>query len=334
MKVLFIGGTGVISEGVSRLAVERGIELFVMNRGNRAVDLPDAVQVLRADVRDLPAAEGLLKGMHFDVVVDWVAYLPEHIEMDLALFGGRTEQYIFISSASAYQKPPVHYKITESTPLANPFWQYSRNKIACEDRVMKAYRETGFPTTIVRPSYTYGRTYIPYAVGSGWTVVDRIRRGKKIIVHGDGQSLWTMTHNSDFAKGIIGLFGNQQAVGEAFHITSDEVLTWDQIAQAIGAAAGAKPELIHIPSDFIAKYEPGIGAGLIGDKACSTVMDNSKLKRAVPDFLATVPFKTGVADAIAYHEAHPERMAVDDELNAVLDKIITAYERVFLAEME
>lgn len=329
MKVLFIGGTGTISEGVSRVAVQRGIDLYVMNRGTRSVDIPAEVTVLRGDVRNLPEAEALLKGRRFDVVVDWVAYAPEQIEMDLALFGGRTEQFIFISSASAYQKPPVHYKITESTPLANPFWQYSRNKIAAEERLLKAYRDDGFPVTIVRPSYTYGRTYVPNAVGCGWTIVDRIRRGKKLIVHGDGQSLWTMTHNTDFAKGIIGLFGNQQAIGEAFHITSDEVLTWDQIAQAIGAAAGAKPDIIHIPSDCIARFAPGIGAGLIGDKACSMVMDNSKLKRVVPDFLATVPFKVGVADAVAYHDADPARQVVNEELNDVLDRIIAAYERVF-----
>ncbi|OPZ83849.1 MAG: UDP-glucose 4-epimerase [bacterium ADurb.Bin429] len=332
MNVLFIGGTGTISEAVSRIAVERGINLTVMNRGTRPVDIPAEVTVLRCDVRDMAAAEALLTGRCFDVVVDWVAYNPEQIEMDLALFQGRTDQFIFISSASAYQKPPVHYKITESTPLANPHWGYSRNKIAAEERLMRAYREDGFPITIVRPSYTYGRTYVPWAVGCGWTIVDRIRKGKKLIVHGDGQSLWTMTHNTDFAKGIIGLFGNQQAIGEAFHITSDEVLTWDQIAQALCAGAGMTPSLIHIPSDFIAKYAPGIGAGLIGDKACSMVMDNGKIKRAVPDFVATTPFKVGVADAIAYHDADPARQVVNEELNDVLDRIIAAYEGVFLVE--
>lgn len=330
MHVLFIGGTGTISEAVSRIAVERGIDLTVMNRGNRSVDIPNAVTVLRGDVRNLPEAEGLLRGRHFDVVVDWVAYAPEQIEMDLALFGGRTDQFILISSASAYQKPPVHYKITESTPLANPYWKYSRNKIAAEERLMRAYRDDGFPITIVRPSYTYGRTYVPWAVGCGWTIVDRIRKGKKLIVHGDGQSLWTITHNTDFAKGIIGLFGNQQAIGEAFHITSDEVLTWDQIAHALCAGAGVTPNLIHIPSDFINKYAPGIGAGLIGDKACSMVMDNSKLKRVVPDFVATVPFKVGVADAIRYHDADPARQAVNAELDEVLDRITAAYEWAFL----
>jgi nucleoside-diphosphate-sugar epimerase len=329
MKVLFLGGTGTISEAVTRLCVARGIELWHFNRGTRVVDVPAEVQTLRGDVRDMAQAKALLAPHRFDVVVDWVAYVPEQIEMDLELFRDKTAQYIFISSASAYQKPPAHYRITESTPLANPFWQYSRNKIACEERVMRAYREEGFVTTIVRPSYTYGKTYIPYAVGDGYTLIDRLRRGKKMIVPGDGQSLWTMTHNSDFAKGIIGLFGNQQAVGEAFHITSDEVLTWDQIALAIGHAAGVTPELIHIPSDFIVRVNPGLGAGLIGDKACSCVMDNSKIKRAVPDFVATTPFTVGVADAVAYHDADPSRQGVDAEYDALLDRIIALYERAF-----
>ncbi|MHB9130260.1 MAG: SDR family oxidoreductase [Armatimonadota bacterium] len=330
MKVLFIGGTGIISSACTRLAAERGIEMFLLNRGTRDVEIPAGVTVLNGDIRNLAATAELLKPYRFDAVVDWIAFAPENIEADLALFAGKTEQYIFISSASAYQKPPVHYKITESTPLYNPFWGYSRNKIACEERVMAAYRNGEVPgVTIVRPSFTFGETYIPYAVGSGYTIVDRMKKGQPIIVHGDGQSLWTITHNTDFAKGFVGLLGNQQAIGESFHITSDEVLTWDQIAQAIGSAAGVEPKLIHIPSEFINRHNPGIGAGLLGDKGCSMVMDNSKIKRVVPDFVATMPFKNGVKLSVEWAEADPSRMGVDEELNTTLDTIIAAYERAY-----
>lgn len=329
MRVLFIGGTGVISQACTELAAARGIELFLLNRGTTEMALPAGVTVLRGDIRNVQATAELLKPYRFDAVVDWIAYLPEHIEADLRLFGGKTDQYVFISSASAYQKPPVHYRITESTPLCNSFWQYSRDKIACELRVMEAYRNEGLPVTIVRPSYTYGNTKIPYCVGKGYTLVHRLRQGKKIIVPGDGQSLWTMTHNTDFAKGFVGLLGNVQAIGESFHITADEVLTWDQIATLLARAAGEEPRLIHIPSDFIARCDPAIGAGLLGDKACSAVFDNSKIRRAVPDFRATTPFKDGIQQVIAYTDAHPELQVVDEAMDTTLDRIIAAYERAY-----
>jgi len=330
MRVLFIGGTGIISTACTRLAVERGIDLTLLTRGQRAVAVPEGAKTLRVDIDDTASARRALDGPPFDVVVDWVAYTPAHIERDLELFRGRTEQYIFISSASAYQKPCGHYRITESTPLANPFWEYSRNKIACEDRLMRAYREEDFPITIVRPSLTYGDTQITVAVNSwakSYTAVDRMRRGKKVIVPGDGTSLWVITHNSDFAKGLVGLLGLAQAIGHAFHITSDEVMTWDQWYRLTAEAAGVEPNLVHIPSDFIAACLPESRGGLLGDKAVSVVFDNSKIKRYVPDYRATVPFTQGIRRTIAWFDADPARRQIDDAANERWDKLIAAYER-------
>jgi nucleoside-diphosphate-sugar epimerase len=329
MKVLFIGGTGLISSAVSRLAVERGIDLYLLNRGQRGEFFPAGAKALVADARDRDAMLKTLGDMRFDAVVDWIAFTPAQIEADIGLFEGRTGQFIFISSASAYQKPPTHHIVTESTPLANPFWQYSRDKIACEEILIRAYRERGFPVTIVRPSLTYGDTQIPVAVGSWnrpWTVVDRMRRGKKVIVQGDGTSLWTITHNSDFAKGFIGLMGNVHALGHAFHITSDEVLSWDQIMNSVGAAAGAEPKIVHVASDFIAAADPDSLGGLLGDKSHSAIFDNSKIKAFVPGFVATTPFSEGIARSIAWFEAHPGNRAIDEAFNERCDRIIEAQE--------
>ena len=322
MRVLFIGGTGIISTACTRLAAAGGLDLTLLTRGRRAADLPSGVKTLGADIDD---AAPLLRDSAFDVVVDWIAYTPEHIERDLALFRGRTRQYIFISSASAYQKPPTHYLITESTPLANPYWDYSRNKIACEERLVKAYREEAFPITIVRPSFTYGDTIIPLAVNSWpmpYTVVDRMRRGKKVIVHGDGSSLWTLTHNTDFAKGLVGLLGHEQAIGHAFHITSDEVMSWDQFYRITAEAAGAEPNLIHIPSDFIAAHIPHYAGALLGDKAHSVVFDNTKIKRFVPGYCATVPYAQGIRRSLAWFDADDSRKQIDPEADAAYDALI------------
>jgi nucleoside-diphosphate-sugar epimerase len=278
MKVLFVGGTGFISSAVSRMAIVRGIDLYHLNRGQRKVDLP-GVKSLRADISKADEARAALADHHFDVVVDWVAYHPIDIERDLALFRGRTKQFVFISSASAYQKPPANYVITESTPLANPHWEYSRNKIACEERLLAEYREHGFPVTIVRPSLTYD-PQLPIALG-GWgcyTFIDRLKRGKPILVHGDGSSLWVVTHAEDFARGFLGLLGNEQAIGHAFHITTDEVLTWNQIYTLIAEAVGVDPKLVHIASEEIIRVSPEHHGGLIGDKAWSVVFDNTKIK--------------------------------------------------------
>jgi len=329
MKVLFIGGTGNISTACTALAAERGIELTLLRRGQRLASIPDSVRTIVADIADEAAVTEALRDRKFDAVVDWIAFTPAQVERDIRLFRDRTDQYIFISSASAYQKPVSHYLITESTPLANPYWQYSRDKIACEERLMKEYRETGFPVTVVRPSHTYGDTQFVLAVNNWeipYTAVDRMRRGKKSIVPGDGSSLWVLTHNSDFAQGLVGLLGRSQAIGHAFHITSDEVLTWDQIYTITAHAAGVEPQLVHIASDFLAACVPDYVGSLIGDKSASVVFDNSKIKRFVPGYCARVPYSEGVRRTIAWFDADPERQIVDEQANAKWDKIIAAYE--------
>jgi nucleoside-diphosphate-sugar epimerase len=325
MRILFIGGTGVISTAVSRQAVARGFDLYLLNRGMRQTDLRGC-HFLTADINRPEEVHVALRDMTFDVVVDWIAYTPQDIERDLALFRGRVKQYIFISSASAYQKPPARYSITEETPLCNPFWEYSRNKIACEERLLRAFREEAFPMTIVRPSLTYD-TNFPIAIG-GWgcyTLADRINRGLPIIVHGDGTSLWVVTHAEDFARGFLGIAGNMRAVGEAFHITSDEVLTWDQIYRTIAEALGVEPKIVHITTDFICKIAPDLTGTLQGDKAWSTVFDNSKIKRFMPDFEATIPFKQGIQQTIAWFAADEQRQRVVHEVNAEMDRIIDGY---------
>ncbi|MCX6624655.1 MAG: SDR family oxidoreductase [Acidobacteria bacterium] len=330
MRVLFIGGTGIISTACTRLAAERGIDLTLLTRGHRTGGLPGGVKTLTVDIDDYLAAERALEKTSFDVVVDWIAYTPDQIERDLSLFRRRVRQFIFISTASAYQKPSTHYLITESTPLANPFWEYSRDKIACEERLMRAYREEDFPVTIVRPSLTYGETQVPLAVNSwakSYTVVDRMRRGCKVIVPGDGSSLWVITHNTDFAKGLVGLLGHEQAIGHAFHITSDEVMTWDQFYWIVGEAAGVEPQLVHIPSDLLAACLPDALGSLVGDKAVSVVFDNSKIKRFVPDYRATTRFGEGIRQTLAWFDADPARQEVDWAANADWNRLIEAYDR-------
>ena len=320
MRVLFIGGTGIISTACTRLAVERGIDLYLLNRS--AAEVPGAT-VLRGDVRDPASVDKALGDLEFDAVVDWVAFTPQHVAADIELFRSRTGQYVFISSASAYQTPPARVPVVESTPLRNPFWQYSRDKIACEDLLVEAYRRDGFPMTIVRPSHTYGPTLVPF--DGGWTVLGRMRQGKEIIVHGDGTSLWTLTHHADFAKGFVPLLGHGRTLGEAFHITSDEALTWNQIADALGAALGVTPRIVHVPSDAIAAADPEWGAGLLGDKAHSMIFDNSKLRAVVPDFVATIPFERGAREIVAWHDADPARQVVDERLDAVMDRLAAAH---------
>jgi nucleoside-diphosphate-sugar epimerase len=334
MKILMIGGTGIISSACSELIVKRGMELTLLNRSvSTKFSIPEGARHLVGDFYGGPARiAGLLHGQHFDVVVDWVAYNPGDIEHSIRLFSGLTEQFVFISSASAYQKPPAHYIITEETPLENPFWDYSRNKIAAEQRLMREYYERDFPITIIRPSLTYGPSQIPLAGGSWrhpYTVIDRIRKGKKIIIPGDGTSLWTVTWNGDFAKGLVGLLGREDAIGEVFHITSDEVLSWNQIFVEVGKALSLDMDIVHIASDLIAAYNPGEAGSLIGDKCHSAVFDNSKIKRFVPDFECAVPWAEGVRRAIAWHEADPARMTIDDGMNQIWDTTIAAYERAY-----
>ena len=336
MKVLFVGGTGLISSACTRLAVDRGIELSVLNRGGRP-EFAHGARSIVADVRDEAATARALGDRHFDAVVDWIAFTADDVDRDIRLFGDRTGQFVFISSASAYQKPPVDWIVREDTPLANPFWDYSQNKIACEERLMRAYRESGFPITIVRPSLTYGDTQAPLVVNSWerpYTAIARMRAGKPLIVPGDGTSLWTITHNSDFAVGFVGLLGRSAAIGHAFTITGDEVLTWDQIYRQTAAAAGTDVKIVHIASDFIAACLPEMTGTLIGDKSQSAVFDNSKIKRFVPDFATRTPFAEGIRRTVARFDADATRQVVDAEMDAQWDRLIAAYERGLTAAMK
>ena len=326
MKVLFIGGTGIISSACTQLALDRGIDLYLLNRGQSSRPVPAGAKVLQGDLRDPASLAAALGDHQFDAVVNWIAFTPEHIEADLATFRGRTGQYVFISSASAYQKPVSLLPITESTPLHNPFWEYSRNKIACEERLTLAYRTEGFPVTVVRPSHTYDRTLLP--MDGGYTVVNRMRQGKRVIVHGDGESLWVLTHHRDFAVGLVGLLGNPHALGETFHITGDELQSWNAIFRTVARAAGTTAQMVHLPSDFIAARDPDWGAGLLGDKAHSVIFDNSKVRRAVPDFNPSIPFARGAEEIMAWYDADPARQVIDAELDRRMDDMIAAYDKV------
>ena len=324
MKVLFIGGTGIISSACSQLALAKGIDLYLLNRGQSLRPTPEGAKVLHGDIRDPASARLALGSLQFDAVVDWIAFTTGHIEADLDLFRGRTGQYIFISSASAYQTPPAGLPVTESSLLDNPYWLYSRDKIACEERLVRAYREEKYPITIVRPSHTYDCTLLP--MDGGYTVVDRMLQGKPVIVHGDGTSLWTLTHHADFAKGFVGLLGNPHAIGDAIHITSDEWLSWNQIFETVARAAGTHAYLVHVPSDLIAAYNPDWGDGLLGDKSHSMIFDNSKIKRLVPDFAATIPFARGAEEIMAWYNADPARRKVDAAFDGLIERILAAYQ--------
>jgi nucleoside-diphosphate-sugar epimerase len=324
MKVLFIGGTGIISSACSKLAIEKGIDLYLLNRGKSCSirDINGATQII-ADIRNYTETREAIKRFSFDVVVDWVAFEPAHIDSDIELFRDKTDQFVFISSASAYQTPPQILPVTEKTPLCNPLWKYSQNKISCEQRLMEAYSKNGFPFTIVRPSHTYDKTLLP--IEGGYTVVARMLRGKKIVIHGDGTSIWTLTHHEDFAKGFIGLLGKNEAIGEAFHITSDEWLTWNQIHLMIAEAFGTEAKIVHVPSSIIARYHKQIGDSLQGDKMHSMIFDNSKLKQLVPEFKATIPFSTGIKQIVSWYNANESFRIVDKNLDEIFDRIINDY---------
>lgn len=330
MNALLIGGTGTISMAITRLLAEKGWEVHLLNRGNRKAEVPQGVHWIQADISDEQAVAQILQGRHFDCVCEFIGFLPEQVERDIRLFEGKTSQYLYISSASAYHKPVTDYRITEGTALANPYWEYSRNKIACEEVLMKAYREHQFPVTIIRPSHTYDNRNMPLGVHGdkgSYQVIKRMLQGKPVIIHGDGTSLWTMTHNWDFAKGYVGLMGNPHAIGEAFQITNDETLTWNQIYAAIARVLGVELKACHVSSEFLAatgKYD--LLGSLIGDKANSVVFDNSKLKRAVPDFVPTVRFEQGIRDTIENIMAHPELQKEDPEFDEWCDKVIEVVE--------
>ncbi|MDF2923954.1 MAG: NAD-dependent dehydratase [Paenibacillaceae bacterium] len=329
MKVLFIGGTGTISSAVSRLAIERGIELYLLNRGNRTEFIPGGAHILQGDIRDEEATRELLKDKFFDAVVNWISFVPEHAETDIRLFAGKTGQYIYISSASAYQKPPASPIITEETPLINPYWEYSRNKIASEERLFAEYAKSGFPVTVVRPSHTYGDNSLPSIFNSRkhtWSIVERMRQGKKIVIPGDGTSLWVMTHNTDFAQAFVGLLGNSKAVGEAYTITSDEVLTWNSITRLLGEAAGYEPELVHLSTDFVTSCLPELHSELVGDKINSVIFDNSKIKALVPEYKAVKSFREGIRESVQWYLRHPELLKQDEEWDRCCDRLIAAHE--------
>lgn len=323
MKVLFIGGTGIISSACTELAARQGIDLHLLSRGNSHRPIPDGVTVLRGDIND---SASVLDGHTWDAVVDWIVYTPDQIERDIEFFRGKTSQYVFISSASAYQTPPSRLPVLESTPLDNPYWEYSRQKAACEERLTRAYREEKFPVTFVRPSHTYDKTLLPF--DNGYTVLHRILNGLPVCVHGDGTSLWTLTHHADFAKGFNGLLGYSGAIGESVHITSDEWLTWNQIydlhAHAASRLTGRAivAEKRYLPSSKIAEIDPGRRGGLLGDKANSMVFDNSKIKAMVPGFACTTPFSRGVMEIVGHYlqnpgTVDPDRMAMEDRLCAL-----------------
>jgi nucleoside-diphosphate-sugar epimerase len=329
-EALFIGGTGTISMAITRsLAKNEGWHLTLLNRGNRKADIPDEVDVINVDINDEAAAAKVLEGKNFDTVCDFIGFVPSQLERDYRLFKGKVKQFMYISSASAYGKPVADYRITEGTALANPYWEYSRNKIACEDFLMKKFREEGFPVTIIRPSHTYDERSIPMGVhGSkgSFQVIKRMMEGKPVIVHGDGTSLWTMTFNEDFAKGFIGLMGNPHTIGEAFQITNDESLTWNQIFKTIADALNVEYKPYYVSSHFLAKVgrKYDLEGGLIGDKANSVVFDNTKLKKAVPGFAPSIRFEEGVRRCLDYILSHPECQVEDPEFDEWCDSIIEA----------
>ena len=327
MKVLFVGGTGIISSACVTEALSTGYEVWTLNRGTSHLANQVGERALHADASDEDQVRTVLAGHDFDAVIQWTAYGPEQVERDIRLYAD-AGQYVFISSASAYEKPPSHWLTTEATPLSNPFWRYSREKIACEERLVEAFASTGFPMTIIRPSLTYGVSQIPVCVGSWerpFTIVDRMRRGAPIIVPGDGTSIWTLTHNTDLARGLIPLLGRREAIGEAFHITSNEALNWNQIFMLVGEAAGVEPTIIHVPTDGIVAADPSQLGTLWGDKVHSTVFDNAKLRMLVPEFRCVVPFDQGIRETVAWFDADPARQTIDEEANDSWDRIAAIY---------
>jgi nucleoside-diphosphate-sugar epimerase len=319
-SVLFVGGTGTISAACVSHALDEGFEVTVFNRG-RTTDrpVPDGVRVLKGDARDAAAVRDLVRRRGFDSVVNFLIWTTDQVRSDIETFAGKTGQYVFISSASAYQKPVARLPITESTPLSNPFWQYSRDKMACEDVLVRAYRQEGFPATIVRPSHTYDKTMLPFE--GGWTVLDRMRRGRPVVVHGDGTSLWVLTHHEDFAQAFVRLLASPQAIGDAFHITSDEVLTWDQIHHIVAGAAGTEARLVHVSSEEIAQVLPCWGPPLLGDKSHSVIFDNSKVRQLVPGWTATIPFTQGAREMIEWFDGDASRQTIDMEVDQAMDSL-------------
>ena len=333
MKILIIGGTGTISSAITRQLAASGHDLWLLNRGNRKDEVPANVKQVITDIDNEHEVLRLLGDEQFDAVCEFIGFVPAQVERDIRLFKGRTRQYVYISSASAYNKPAANHVITEGTTLANPYWEYSRNKIACEELLMREYRENGFPVTIVRPSHTYCERGVPVSVHGmkgSWQVLKRMMEGKPVLVQGDGSSLWTLTWNEDFARGFIGLLGNPKAIGEAFQIMSDERLTWNQIYQCVANALGVEFRPYYVASEFLAAVAPkswDFTGNLLGDKSVSVVFDCSKLKRAVPGYQATMRFDEGVRRCVAYVLAHRELQTEDTEFDTWCNRVIEAQEQ-------
>ena len=327
MKVLFIGGTGIISSACSKLAIEKGIDLYHLNRGQSKNKPPiEGVKHLYADIRQPETVKTAIENQTFDCIVDWIAFTPEHIRTDIELFSGKTEQFIFISSASAYQTPVTSLPITEKTPLDNPFWQYSRDKIACEELLKGAWKSSGFPYTIVRPSHTYDKTSLPFE--GGFTVLKRILDEKPVAMFGDGTSIWTFTNHRDFAKGLVGLIGNKKAIAEDFHITNNELLSWNMIYDTMAALLGKKLKKVFVPSDIFARYNKEMGDSVLGDKMYSSIFDNSKIKSAVPDFECTIPFAEGIKEVVDWYMSHLDEFMIDPIIDAAFDKMIADISKI------
>jgi nucleoside-diphosphate-sugar epimerase len=320
-KVLFIGGTGIISSACAPRAIAQGMDVFLFNRGQSWRKPAAGAHLVNGNIHeDGEQLRSFVRENHIDVVVNWIAFHPNDVQRDVDLLNGLLKQYVFISSASAYHKPVLKLPITEETPLHNPYWEYSRNKQACEELLMQAHREQDFPATIVRPSHTYDKSLLPFS--GRYTIVERMKQGKPVVIHGDGTSLWVMTHHADFAVGFVGLLGNSAAVGEIFQITSDEVLTWNQIYETIADAFGAKLKAVHVASETIAKYDADLGPGLLGDKAHSVIFDNTKIKKFVPEFDARIPFRQGAQEIAAWYAENPDFQKIDPAFDAMLDRIV------------
>lgn len=327
-SILIIGGSGIISTGTTNAAIDKGWNVTVLNRGRHGLELlKDGYEIIQCDINDTEQAKEKLKDRCFDNVIDFVCFNEEDARKRIALFSGKCGQYIYISSATVYERPSRQFPIREDTPHKNPYSAYARNKYAGELTFMNAYRETGFPVTIIRPSLTYGDTQIPMATGSWtypWSFAKRILDGKPVVVHGDGTGLWSFCHNTDFAKGVTGLMENHQSVGETFHITTDEILTWDESVKCVARALGKEAVIVHATAEQISRFMPGMKSNLLGDKSTSAVLDTSKIKRFVPDFRCEVRFEEGMRRTVAYILAHPEWQKIDEEWDKAMDAIIEA----------
>lgn len=327
MKVLFIGGSGIISSAAAELALQSGIELCLFNRGNHPERVPAGATVIQGDVnRDQLST---LADQHFDAVVDFIAYKPAQVQRDVDAFLGKCGQYLVISSACVYHKPLTIFPITESAPIYDSPWDYAQDKINCEAAIKKAYLEKRFPITIIRPTHTYSNILLPVGLcgkSGGWSVASRMLRGKPVLLHGDGLTLWTITHSRDVAKGIVGLLGNSRAIGEAVHITSDEAVSWDDLYHNLAYALGVEAKICHVSTDMLTRFFPDERGHLMGDTAHCAIFDNTKIKRLVPEFQATTTASRGIMDAVHYHLAHPELMKEDPEYDRVCDAVLQACE--------